>query len=581
MRKKPPQDRRDPADEQSAALQQAKLRLLLVIIVFMLGYLAISLRLVDLTLLRDQPAEKTAVTKKDGDDTRRLGRPLRGTIVDRNGELMATSLKMASVFANATLIDNPALVAKQLAKILTNQKEAEIVKKLSSGKKFVWIERNITPKQEYAINALGHPGLGFQEDDRRIYPNGNLTAHLVGYTDIDGKGISGIEKAYNHQLEEGEEPVVLSVDLRIQHLLHKELKKAVEKFSAKAGIGMVMDVNSGEVVAMVSLPDFDPYKAGTASTDARFNRATLGVFEMGSTFKLFSTAAALDSGLVNFNTTYDAVEPIRVGRFRISDYHAKKRTLSVPEIFIYSSNIGTARMAQAIGPSGLKDFYENMGFFEPVAVPFPERGTPLYPKPWREVSTLTASFGHGIAVSPLHLMRAASALVNGGIMVKPTFLKPDTVQAPLTPIGERVIKAQTSHQVRQLLELVVADGTGSKAAVEGYHVGGKTGTAEKIVPGGYKKDALLSSFLGFFPIDNPRYAVVAIIDEPKGIKESYGYATGGWTAAPVVGKVIEQMGPLYQIAPDMDHSRDIIADMAPYLKELKKGKSVAATGTHR
>lgn len=562
----------------SSALDQAKMRLLLVVAVFMLGYLAISLRVIDLTLLRTKP-ETVKVVKADGEEIRQPTRALRGSIFDRNGELMATSLKMASVYANTTLVDNPAALAKQLAAILTSQKEADLVKKLSSGKKFIWIERNITPKQEYAINALGQPGLGFQEDGRRIYPNARLTSHLLGYTDIDGNGISGIEKAHNRELAEGEEPVTLTIDLRIQHVLHRELSKAMEKFSAKAAVGMVTDVNTGEVIAMVSLPDFDPYRAGEASADSRFNRATLGVFEMGSTFKLFSTAAALDTEKVNFNTQYDAIQPIKVGRFTISDYHAKKRALTVPEIFIYSSNIGTARMAMTVGTSGIKEFYKTMGFLDQVPVPFPERGTPLYPKPWRDVSTLTTSFGHGIAVSPLHLMRAASALVNGGIMVKPTFVKSDKVTPPLTPMGERVVKESTSDKVRKLLELVVADGTGSKAAVEGYNVGGKTGTAEKTVVGGYKRDALLSSFLGFFPMNNPRYAVVAIIDEPKATSDTYGYATGGWTAAPVVGRVIEQMGPLYQVPPDMDKGRDILSEMAPYVKELQKGKNVAAAGT--
>lgn len=566
---------------QSAALDLAKIRLLLVIAVFMLGYLAISLRLIDLTLLRDNTETRAAVEKTQTDREDRISatRNLRGTIVDRNGELMATSLKMASVFANATLIDNPQKVAKQLAQILTSQKESDLLKKLSSGKKFIWIERNITPRQEYAINALGQPGLGFQQDDRRIYPNSNLTAHLLGYTDIDNKGIAGIEKAFNKELTEGEEPVRLSVDLRIQHLLHRELSKAKEKFTAKAAIGMVMDVNNGEVIAMVSLPDFDPYKAGTASADERFNRATLGVFEMGSTFKLFSTAAALDSGLVSFNTTYETSTPIRVGRFKISDFHPENRPLTVPEIFIYSSNIGTAHLAQTIGTSALKDFYKDMGFFEQVPVNFPERGSPLYPKPWRDVSTLTASFGHGVAVSPLHLMRAASALVNGGIMVKPTFIKSDSSALPLTPVGERVIKPQTSVMVRKLLELVVADGTGSKARVEGYNVGGKTGTAEKTAVGGYKRDSLFSSFIGFYPIDNPRYAVLAIMDEPHATKDTYGYATGGWTAAPVVQKVIEAMGPLYQIPPDFDAGKDVLAEMSQYLKKAKKEKTVAASGT--
>jgi cell division protein FtsI (penicillin-binding protein 3) len=248
---------------------------------------------------------------------------------------------------------------------------------------------------------------------------------------------------------------------------------------------------------------------------------------------------------------------------------------------MYSSNIGTAKMAQSLGDNGLKDFYKRMGFFEPAPIELPERGAPLYPRPWRDINTLTTSFGHGIAVSPVHLMRAASALVNGGIMITPTIVKSDKNKLALGPQGERVVKPQTSEKIRQLLELVVTDGTGAQAYVEGYNVGGKTGTAEKNKDGRYEENLLLSSFLGVYPIDNPRYAVLAMLDEPEGIPESHGFATGGWTAAPVVAAVVSQMGPLYRIAPDLDGNRDITHDMALYLKDVKEGKTLASIGADR
>jgi cell division protein FtsI (penicillin-binding protein 3) len=573
--------------DDTALLGQAKFRLFIVAAVFLLGYLAVSLRLVDLTLIRTAaekaPNKVSFFSAGEAADNLPLAyNALRGTIVDRNGDLVATSLKMASVYADATLIENPKKTAAELAKILPAQKESDILAKLSSGKKFVWIERNITPRQEYAVNTLGNPGLAFKHESRRVYPNNNLLSHLVGYTDIDGHGISGIEKSYEKTLNEGEEPVKLTIDLRIQHILHRELSQAVQKFSAKAAIGMVMDVNTGDVIATVSLPDFDPHYPEKAPDDARFNRATLGVYEMGSTFKLFSTAAVLDSGMVNFGTQYDTVEPIKQGRFTIRDYHAKKRPLTIPEIFIYSSNIGTAKMAMTIGTGALKDFYKSLGFLDTMPVTLPERGKPLYPAPWRDVNTLTASFGHGIAVSPLHLMAATSALVNGGIMVKPSFVhEGEGAKNPLAPVGARVVKTSTSDQIRKLLELVVVSGTGSKGKVEGYNVGGKTGTAEKTMGRGYNRSALLSSFVGVFPVEAPRYVVLAILDEPQPTKESYGYATGGWTAAPVVAKVIEQMAPLYQIPPDLDSGRNILRDMARYLREVKEGSHVAAVGTDR
>ena len=569
-------DKMDIPGERSSTLGLAKTRLVLVASVFVLGYLAISLRLTDLTLLRERPVPETAAL--NGDDVKPLTKPLRGTIVDRNGELMATSLAMPSVFANNGLIDDPAQVAHELSKILTEQKEADLLKKLSSGRKFVWIQRNITPRQQYAINALGHPGLGFQDEDRRIYPAGSLTAHITGYTDVDGKGIAGIEKLDNEQLVKGDKPVALTIDLRVQHILHRELTASMEKFRAKAAAGVVMDVNTGEIIAMVSLPDFDPHHPSSASDDGKFNRVSLGVFEMGSTFKALTVAMALDNAKVNLNSQIDARNALRYGRFKIHDYHAKNRSLTVPEVFTYSSNIGTARMAQTMGPDGLKDFYKRMGFFAPVPVDIPERGSPLYPNPWREVSTLTASFGHGIAVSPLHLVRAASALVNGGVMVTPQLVKKDNKSLlPQSPAGERVVTPQTSLKVRQLMELTVAEGTGGKAAVEGYNVGGKTGTAEKNKNGRYDHNSLMSSFIGVFPINEPRYAVLAMMDEPKPAPDTSGYATGGWTAAPVVGRVVEQMGPLYQIPPSLDTRGEIMNEMAQYIKGAKS----ASSGTDR
>ena len=560
----------------SPLLSQAKSRLVMVAGAFLLGYLAITLRVADLTLLRSKPEPEVA----KAEDVRPLEKSLRGAIVDRNGELMATSLSMPSLYADATIVENAEQEAHELAAILPGEDEAEIKRRLTSGKHFVWIARNITPKQEYAINALGHPDLGFQDEDRRIYPNAELAAHITGYTDVDGNGIAGVEKTFNKQLTQGGKPVQLAIDLRVQHLLHRELESSVKKFHAKAGVGMVMDVNTGEIIAMVSLPDFDPHHPGDAADEAKFNRATLGVFEMGSTFKLFSTAAALDSGDVHFGSRFDASDPIHYGRFTINDYHAKKRVLSVPEIFIYSSNIGTAKMAAALGPSGLKDFYEHLGFFASAPVELPERGNPLYPKPWRAINTLTASFGHGVAVSPLHLMRATAALVNGGTLVTPTIVKPEKSRISLEADGERVVKPQTSQQIRQLLELVVAGGTGEKAYVEGYNVGGKTGTAEKNKDGRYEESLLLSSFIGVFPIDNPRYAVLAMLDEPQGIPESKGFATGGWTAAPVVAAVVSQLGPLYHMAPNLE-TRDITREMAMYLKDIQEGKTLASLGADR
>ena len=548
-------------------LDQARVRLLTIAMFLIMGYLAVGLRLIDLTLLRQSSHTEASVSR--GEKAKPLGNSPRGFIFDRNGNLMASSLKMASAYANTTLVDSPKILARQISDILPELKTKDILKKLSSGKRFVWIKRNITPEQKYALNALGNYALGFQREACRIYPDGNLTAHVVGFTDVDGKGLAGIERVFNKQLSESGDSVRLTIDLRVQHMLHRELGKIVKEFRAKAGVGIVMEVNTGEIIALVSLPDFDPNLVGDATDEQKRNRATMSALEMGSTFKIFSIAAALDGGEIRFSSIFDATHPIKYGRFTISDSHPKRRPLTVPEIFMYSSNIGAVKMAESIGNEGMKNFYRSLGFMEQVPIEFFEREVTIFPSPWRDIHTMTTSYGHGIAVSPLHLIRAASAIVNGGIMPTATFLISDK-KLSTAPAGERVIKAETSGQMRKLLELAVAAGTGKNAWVDGYNVGGKTGTAEKNIRGRYKRDVLLSSFLGVFPIQNPRYAILVMLDEPKATENMKGSATGGVTAAPVVARVVEQMGPLYQIPPDMERTReDIEKEMSIYLKEKK------------
>ncbi len=560
---------RHPAPEiggdRHVALDQARTRLILVSAVFMLGFMAVALRLSDLTLLH-VPFSEVAPVAADATATQKW----RAEITDRNGALLASSLKTASLFADPKLIDDPARVAKELTETLPELNYGDTLQKLQGERRFVWLYRNLTPRQQYAVNSLGHPGLAFRTEHRRIYPQGGLTAHVTGYTDVDSTGIAGIEKSFDSLLRNGEEPLRLTLDLRVQHILHRELSASMKRFNAKHAAGLVMDAKTGEVLAMTSLPDFDPHKPDAYKPAALFNRATLGVFEMGSTFKLFTIAAALDSGKFKLGDKLDITDPIRAGRFTIRDYHPIKREATLPEIFIHSSNIGSAMIAQEIGTDGMKDFYERTGMFAPARIELPEIGAPLVPQPWREINTLTASFGHGLAVSPLQLARATAALVNGGEMVQPTLILSDDDQKGENTAKTRVISPQTSARIRQLMELAVVAGTGSKAKVEGYSVGGKTGTAEKVTKHGYDRKSLLSSFIAAFPMDDPQYIVLAILDEPKGTKDTYGYATGGWTAAPVVSAVIGEMAPLLNIMPaDKDAAGDIRKAMDIYLKKDK------------
>ena len=524
------------------ALEVGRNRLVVAGALFALTFAALGARLVDLAVLTDGNEPRLAQTT--GTEAFRTER---ADIRDRNGVLLATSLATASLYADPTLVLDPGEAARRLAAVLPGLGESELLAKLSAERRFVWLRRNLTPRQKYAVNRLGLPGLYFQREERRVYPQGPLASHVLGYTDVDNHGIAGIERSFEDVLSVGSgSPLVLALDIRIQHLLHTELTAAMLEFGAIGASGLVMDARSGEVLALVSLPDFDSNHAGGASPENRFNRATLGVYEMGSTFKIFTTAMALDSGKVTMSDGYDATDPIRVSRFTISDFHAKRRWLSVPEIFMYSSNIGAAKMAIDVGTEGQRAFLGGLGLLRRASIEVPEVGAPMVPSPWRDINTMTVAFGHGLAVSPVQLASAVAAVVNGGISHPATLLmRPHGSEAP----GHRAVSEQTSENMRKLLRLVVTDGTGRNAAAPGYMVGGKTGTAEKSGAGGYVRKALISSFVAAFPMNDPRYVVFALLDEPKGTEQTFGYATGGWVAAPTVGRLISQMAPIVGIQP--------------------------------
>jgi len=543
-------------------IEQGRVRLLCVGLFFLLCFGSIGVRMIEVAVLRNPQALKIMVADADSNaseevDVASVEKTLqRGDIVDRNGVLLATSLMTASVFVNPKEIKDINEAATKLAAVL-GQDKAQLVKRLSSGKRFVWIKRNLPPADQQAVNSLGIPGLYFLPEERRVYPHGNMFSHVLGYVGVDNKGLAGIEKKFETRLSDpvlNHQPLTLSVDSRLQAMMHEEMARAVEEFRAIGATGMIMDIKTGELVSMVSLPDFDPHKPANATEGQIFNRATLGTYEMGSTFKTFTSAMALDYGTVNMKSGYDATRPFKIATFTISDAHGKGRWLSVPEIYAYSSNIGTAKMALDVGMKRQKAFLEKLGMFVPVDIELPERTQPQVPKTWQEITTVTVSYGHGIAVTPLHLLRGIGAMVNGGTLPKMTLLH--TNGAPKTE-GERVISEETSQNVRRLMRLVVDHGTGSKADVAGYRVGGKTGTAEKLTTaGGYNKNSNMALFVSVFPVDDPKYTMLVMVDEPKGDKSTFGYATGGWICAPVVGRVIARMGPLLGMKPVFDAPGD-------------------------
>jgi cell division protein FtsI (penicillin-binding protein 3) len=522
------------------ALEVSRNRLVVTAALITLAFIVIAGRLVELTAFRDAPAPVRIAQTKDQPKER-------ADIVDRNGILLATSLPTASLYANPRHVLDHEQAAERLAKALPDLKREAIAKKLSSDSSFVWLGRNLTPEAQFRVNALGIPGLYFQKTERRVYPYGNLASHVMGLTDVDGGGLSGLEKHFNDNLQVRSGVLTSSIDVRIQSVLREELSRAMKEFQAIGATGIVMDVHTGEVLAMSSLPDFDPNHPSSAIGDAAFNRATKGVYEMGSTMKLFTAAVGLDMGTTDLTRRYDATTPIHMGRFTIRDYHGKNAWLTVPEIMINSSNIGAAKMALEFGTAAQRRYMDAFGFLKPAVFELPEVGSPLSPAKWRDINTVTIAYGHGIAVSPLQVITAVSSLSNGGILPTPTLIKRD--DEVRRTVGNRVITRETSRRVRELMRMVVEDGTGKNADVPGYLVGGKTGTADKAVVHGYSEKRIISSFVGAFPIDAPEYAVLAIIDEPKGTKKTYGFATGGWVAAPVVRNVIAQMAPIMGLVP--------------------------------
>lgn len=530
------EDRRTPSQR----------RIFLSLAVFAVGFSLVGARLVELAIVGGNRGAHVAAL--DADDP--IHRP---DIVDRNGEVLATDIVTASLYADGRAIIDPVDTARQLATALPGLNVEDVAAKLETGRAFIWLKRDLTPRQQYAVHYLGLPGLGFRREQKRVYPNGHSSSHVLGMVDLDNRGTAGMERYIDKALLLGQgntggeraQPVSLSVDMRVQFALRDELAKGVEEFKAKAAVGIIMDAHTGELVALSSLPDFDPNEPMKSSDDARFNRATLGVYELGSVFKAVTLASALDSGKVRIGERFDATQPIKFARFTIHDFHAENRWLSVPEVFMYSSNIGTAKIALQLGTDRYRDYLRRFGLLSQSRIELPESGVPLVPTRWSELSTITVSFGQGIAVTPVQVVSALAAIVNGGTQVTPTFLRRDSVKE-----GPRLVSSDVSREMRGLLRLVVTDGTGKKADVPGYPVMGKTGTAEKAVNGGYAQHRLISSFLSAFPANDPRYVMLIMFDEPQGSKATYGYATAGWNAAPVTARVVKRVAPLLGIQPE-------------------------------
>ncbi len=533
---------------------KAKARLGLAVVAFTGIYGVIALRLVMFAMASYGHGGHRTVTQ----DAVATARP---DIIDRNGAIIATDVKTPSLFAEPRKLIDVDDAEEQLTAEMPDLDAKELRERLASKRGFVWLKREITPQQQQEIYRLGIPGVGFLTENKRVYPNAATVSQVIGLVNIDNQGIAGMEKWLDGQglaalhmaglaTDRLQRPVQLSLDLRAQYAMRDELIKAREKFKAKAASGVIYNVNTGEVVAMVSEPDFDPNNPKEANDPSRINRLTTGVYEMGSTFKSLTVAMALDSGKVSLDSKFDARAPLHYGKFTIHDFEPEGRFLSVPECYTYSSNICLARIAMTMGVDAHKSFLRKMGQLDRLRTELPESAEPLVPKSWGELNTMTIAFGQGLSVAPLQAVAGIAALVNGGRLIHPTFLKRSAEEAD--KIAKQVIRPATSEKIRYLMRLNVEKGTARKADVPGYYIGGKTGTADKVVGGRYSKNKVLTSFTAILPADKPRYLLLIMLDEPEASAETHGFRTSGWNAVPTGAAVISRIAPLLDLEPRLD-----------------------------
>ncbi len=544
------------------SLLMAKWRVLWVVAGFLLIALTAVLRIAFLGLFADAPTQQDMATAL---------LPPRGDIVDRNGVPLARAFPAYSLWYNPAalgeggppLVRKPAEVAAALAAVFPDLDAAALTRRLAEGRPG-YLRRRILPEDANRIHQLGEPALEFPRETERFYPQGSMAAHVLGYVGADGNGHVGMEQVYNQRLTDPAQrgaPAVLSIDARVQGALEDELMKGMLESNAIGAAGIILDVDTGEVLALASLPAFNPNLIDRAGEGHIFNRVTNQVYELGSTFKPISVAAAIDAGVVtDLSRRYQSNRPLEIGGFSIRDSHNFGESLNIPEALVHSSNIVTAQVADQLGGEKLNATMRALGMDQRPQIELPARGFPLWPKGnWSRITTMTVSYGHGIAVTPLHLASAYAAMVNGGIWRPATLQK---VEAGQTVPGRRVFKASTSARMRQLLRMIVDVGTGRKADAPGFRVGGKTGSAEKPGVGGYRRSSLVATFAAAFPMDHPRYVVIAMLDEPQGTVATSGQRTAAWNAAPIVGRVVPRIGPLLGIMPDATRDVDI-SDIAP------------------
>lgn len=538
------------ADEEYRAVSEGRIRIRIGVVAFLFMLIIAILRLAEISLLspgahvRDLP--KAIVAS-------------RADLTDRHGELLATTLETYSLYAEPRVVWNPQETALALAAVRPLDAR-KLAAKLSTDRSFVWLERGLTPKERQAVFDLGLPGLAFRKEPKRVYPREALASHMVGFTDVDMNGVAGAERAFDAELAQDNAPsIALSLDLRVQFALMDELATAREKFDALDASGVVMDIRTGELIAMASVPNFNPNAPGATSPETRFNHAAMSTYDLGSVFKPLTMAMALEDGVADQVEMFDVQKPYNVlGKF-IRDDHPSDVPLNMNGVLGESSNRGTAMIAQRIGATRQKHHLRNLGLLDRVDYELAESAKPQVQRRWGEMATVTVSYGHGLSVTPLALTAAIGGMLNDGVYITPTVRRVSNANPAR---GRRVFRPEVSQDLADMMRFVVTDGTGRKANIPGYGVMGKTGTAEKpSAAGGYDRTRLVTSFVAAFPHSDPRYAMIVTLDEPKAIEGTYGYATAGWNAAPVAGQVIRRIGPILPGARDTSQRAEL--EVAP------------------
>lgn len=544
--------------------EDTRVRIFFVLAVFACAFLGLSVGATKAALFSD--ARKGAGAWAANASTR-------ADVVDRNGRLLATDLVHYQLYIDPNEVWDEADTRQKIVSALPDISYARLQKALT-GEKRVYVMGGLTPRDRARVHDLGLPGVSFEEEDRRVHPLGRSASHLIGFSDTGGRGLAGVERSLDQVIRDAGRrgaAVPLSIDLRVQGALENELRAAAAAQNADGAVGIVTNVHTGEILAMASWPDYDPNQPGAATDSERLNRAAASVYEMGSTFKVFTVAMGLDTGAASLTSTFDAAAPMKIGSRAIRDFHAENRVMTLEEVFMHSSNIGTSKLALTMGRDTMTRYFQEMGLLAPAPIELIESARPILPRKWDDNTIASASFGHAISVSPLALSAAMGSVVNGGVYVPLTIKK---LKPGERPQGRQVMSGSTSRAMLDLMRLNVVRGTGTKANALGLRVGGKTGSAEKVIGGRYDRSRLVASFAAVFPTDgaleDDRYFVLILMDEPKGNAETFGLRTGGWTAAPVAGRVIDRIAPFLGVERRADPWTTATGDKIP-VDEIQTG----------